>query len=418
MKSKSNLDDKNYDFNLIILLSDRISIERINWLENLLISLKTTRCNVKPKLFLTGSALYIFFNSKYFNRLNKIYNLYSKNFENNTLFEIDNSEARIIGLNKIKKINSEFDDHCLFWNNLIEYLKKIYNGQRILKNIGFLQLESPYFNRSSVFCVRFLQSAINNCVIPELYLYLDGVHIGLKNQNPSEFENIYLKIEKIYNKIKSLILKDNEEISEYLKFMACARCAKARGYIYKEYFDEIENKIKYISNIMINEIEIVNLNEIIQRFKQNIPIFSANSFNLINKNISLLNNSQNIEITIFITKEPYYLEYSFGGLSLAIATSNNFIKTNIIFIEDGVYNLIQNQIIHNNDKIFNIEELINSTRNEEYLKYFVFKPSLRNRNINFSKIENFKFIKLIDSNELIQILNLKDNIYLHRIFIF
>jgi sulfur relay (sulfurtransferase) DsrF/TusC family protein len=123
-----------------------------------------------------------------------------------------------------------------------------------------------------------------------------------------------------------------------------------------------------------------------------------------------------IKLSIIITHFPYDLEYAFGAISFAIASMNHQIETNVIFAEDGVYALINDHHVDEEDKIFNIQEIVESTQNEEFLKYYILKESLDKRELTIN--QKFKDIPQIISNNLFRIINLPENYYLHRVLFF
>ena len=48
-------------------------------------------------------------------------------------------------------------------------------------------------------------------------------------------------------------------------------------------------------------------------------------------------------VCVLVRKAPYGTEDAFAGLKLGLATIANGLNTNVILIEDGVYNAVRNQ---------------------------------------------------------------------------
>lgn len=382
---------------IIGLFTEKLPDERIQWLipflKSFFIGNRIQDTNIH--LYLTGSSIYsvVIDNCKSYWE-----DIVAKD---NITVNIDQSEAKKLGfitrsilnnsdvLNKINWSKS-------FWKDLVNDLPKNYD----FKVVGCLQLESPYQNRTSVYVIQLLNMLKNANLIPELYLYLDGLHMGLKNQNPSEFENIGNSIETIAQAMK---YKDQP-----VQFLACSRCATSRGYV-----KEVDSEGNFKSDYMINPIRIVNLRKIIERFGEPILSLSSNCINLFN---SKNKDTKKVNISILITHFPYDLEYTFGALSFAIGAMNFGLKTSVIFLEDGVFSLVNEHIIEESDKIFNIQDIIESTLHEENLKYYVLEESLNKRNLKINP--KFKEIPIITNNQLPDIVLSDEDWFLNKIIFF
>jgi tRNA 2-thiouridine synthesizing protein C len=77
-------------------------------------------------------------------------------------------------------------------------------------------------------------------------------------------------------------------------------------------------------------------------------------------------------------------------------------RTTVIFIEDGVFALHGTHDVPENDKIFNIQEMIAVTRDVECLRYAVHSPSLDERGIAVS--DDFSPVRMITNADLAGIL--------------
>jgi len=107
-------------------------------------------------------------------------------------------------------------------------------------------------------------------------------------------------------------------------------------------------------------------------------------------------------LAVFITNPPYGTEWTFGGISLAIAAAAEGIPTRVVFIEDGVYALYGTHEVPENDRIFNIQEMIEATTDIDGLSYFVHAPSLDDRGID--RKGGFPAAKRITNEELSSII--------------
>lgn len=323
------------------LFMDKLNGERLSWLTEIFFDDLTPRAF----FYLTGQALYS-----------------SSNFSKNASVILDHYERNLMGL--VRSADPVGTDKLEFFNDLLRKAKDYGEEQKF----GFLQLRSAYMSRTSVYTTRILSSAFNNDFIPELYLYLDGLHMMHQNQKPSEFENILQSIENIAADIDGKFGEHN--------FMACSRCATARGYV-----DSVDSTGKFISTTASDAVKIVNLKKIVEAFTSTQPIFSPNSINIFNASPNQ-GMDRTIQLTVFITHDPYSTEYPFGGLSFAVACANQGIKTNVVLIEDGVFCAIDGQDVNPDDKVFSMADIITSTQDDANIEYSVYQPSAFKRNLH------------------------------------
>jgi len=374
-------------FSFFFLFSESISLERIEWISNFIRILFTTE-KKKTKLvdfFLTGEGLYSLFDERYSYYWKRLFS-----YQNVNCY-VDSNEMQMIGIeeeiftkefasniklsDKIEKID--------FWNLVIDRLVNI----KTEPNFGFMQFESPYMHRTSVYAINSLKAALNIELKPELYSYMDGLHLGHADQNPSEFLNIGEELNK-------LSASGKEKGLDFLMY-GCSRCGMARGYMkdgQKEGYYDTEDTIPQFLQC--------NLNKIIERFEENHFIITPSFASI--KNISRGKNSQiSPPILIFITHGPYASEWTFGGLSFAMACANHEIMTKVVFIEEGIYSLIGNHNISDDEKIFNMQDLISSILDMDYLSLFAYLPSLEMRGLSISK--SLEEIELIGNEKLYSI---------------
>lgn len=366
------------------IFMDKLSDERIEWLKKLI-----PKKSIKDLfLFFTGSALY--------SNTDVVLNSFNINIENSNEAKIyfDTKELNIFGLHNL---GFQYEKQVDIFKVLLNNLKRYQNENKI----GFFQFEGPYMSRKSIYGLNLLKKALKYDLEPELYLYLDGLHMVHKHQKPSEFENILNSIEMMAKKI--------DKKYENHVFLGCSRCATARGYV-----DEVDSKGNFLSSSSSEAVKITNLKNIVERFTKNLPIFSANSINIVPNDNKLVSYSKPV-LTTFITRDPYTTEYPFGGLSFALACANQGIETNVVFIEDGVYCLVNDQKVTAEDKVFNINEVIEATNNDQNINYYIYGPSVQLRKLDNSSLMN---LDTINGSELHEKINKINNYPLHRMIIF
>jgi len=389
---------------IFFLFFNNLSRERLQWLKTILNQLNIQQKSPQYEItfFLGGESLYSLLDKR-------TSHLWSKMLHNSQIkLYPDHNELRILGLPSdliLEKFSDsiEFSPKYLgnsssFWDLIIENVMK----EQFDSRIGLLQNDGPYMHRTSVYTVRLLNAAINRDINTEFYGYLDGVHIGHKGQKPSEFENISQSLLNIKHKAND----KNLEFSMY----SCSRCGIARGYIRSP-----QTKDFYVSDDTIPHFNFCNLNKIIDQFEKQHPILASNSAIVL---FDPQKNDLRPELTIFITNSPYASEWTFGGISFAIASATHNINTQIIFIENGVYGLIGEHQIGEKEKIFNLQDIIEATADLENLKFFLHAPSLEKRNVILSKM--LKNISLINNEDLATIVlkNNRKGLYHKRIIFF
>ncbi len=77
-------------------------------------------------------------------------------------------------------------------------------------------LDGPYISQYVDIGYKMAKSALKLGYTVKIFLYMDGVHIPRKNQNPRDFPNISQNFTKL--------------IEKGCEIKACVRCAAARGY--------------------------------------------------------------------------------------------------------------------------------------------------------------------------------------------
>jgi tRNA 2-thiouridine synthesizing protein C len=391
------------------LFGEAIAAERLSWLSE---SLKYFFVNLHPDalrhpsrdknpffvFFLTGDAVYSLHDEETLPLWDLILSLPS------VWLVCDREELDLRGLSvsslKMKYPNQVFDQNGRqnsyprsFWREIVRVWRQIEPGSG---TFGYLQLSSPYMNRSSQYSLTCLHAAIEEQMAPELYGYLDGIHVSHTNQKPAEFKNIgenFLKIKEIAGKKNLPFL-----------MLACSRCAAARGYSTWD-----DGKGIVISTCSIEPCKIRNLNVIIDRFRRGHPIAGGSA-----GIISISKTSENKpglwikkepdapSQVIVITYSPYGTEYTFGGLSFAIASAHQGIATRVIFLENGIYALTGTHATESDDIFFNIQDVIDTAAGSKNLELYAHMPSLQKRSIQKNK--RLKGVLDIGTKELAQLL--------------
>ncbi len=367
--------------------STPLSHERINWYTECIAS----GAGIEPgqkrafTVFITGDALFSFVDAQSREAWNALSEVPS------VQIVADGDELRLHGLGDSVGATSpgititERGGGTLFWGQLVSHLAAEWKGT---KKAGFLLCHPPYMSRIPVHMLRFLSGAHAAGLSPELYAYLDGLHNIHNGQRPSEFENIGRAIATLARKAG--------QSGKDPWFAACSRCATARGYF------QMNPGTGYCEPASsIDEITIRPLKEILSRFPGFYPILSHTSGGIVNPDRSRDQETQP-RLIIFITNPPYGTEWTFGGLSLALATAMEGIPTTVVFIEHGVYSLYGTHEVPPNDKVFNVQEMVAATLDIPSLCYLVHAPSLERRGIGVE--EHLIGIREVQNNDLAQIL--------------
>jgi len=269
-----------------------------------------------------------------------------------------------------------------FWNLIVSDLKQNWNSP---EKAAFLLCNSPYMSRTPVYMLKFLKSAVIHDLDPELYAYLDGVHSGHIEQRPSEFENIGDGI--------TALAASAKRSGRASWFSACSRCATARGYYVRNAETGGCESWSYIDSVTIRP-----LKEILERFLGNHPILSHMCGGVLHESGGIAEKNSPPRLLIFLTNPPYTTEWTFGGISMAVAAAMDGIETHIIFIEQGVHSLCGDHEVRPGERVFNIQEMVMATADIPELHYCAFSPSLDERGIEVA--ESLSMVEIIDSREL------------------
>ncbi len=266
-----------------------------------------------------------------------------------------------------------------FWKEIIRSCRQVDPDTNTL---GYLQISSPYMNRCSQNSLNCLLAAAQEEISPELYAYLDGIHITHNNQNPVEFKNIGTG----FQEIGEIAKKGNHPFL----ILACGRSASERGYNTWN-----DGKGMVTSTCTIDSCKIRHLNIIVNRFRHSHCILGESAglidiSHILPTGRILWEKKESIppSLVLMITHTPYGTEHTFGGLAFGIACAHSGIATRVIFLEDGIYSLTGNQETEPDDIFFNIQKIIDAAGGNENLELYAYLPSFHNRNVQKHKKMN------------------------------
>ncbi len=382
------------------LLGGPITVERLSWIEE---SLKFFFVKLNPEnllhhsrvprnavftIFLTGDALYSLQEPQTLPLWEIILSMPSLKI----VCDLKELELRGLSIGRLKMKNPEqiIDQNTLalngqpsFWKDVIRFARQ--HEQPVPSTVGYLQMESPYMNQSSHAALRFLTAGVEAHASVDLYLYLDGIHLGHVGQNPSECTNIGSGLEDLHDRATKKGLSS--------QMLACGRCSAARGY---STWDDGQGVV--ISTCTIRPVKIRNLQEIIDQFRRNHIILARDSASIQFKkegqpsSFPLQDQGRSPPITILVTRRPYGTEEAFGAISFAVASAYAGITTRVVFIEDGVYALQGEHKLEKGAHFFNLQEVIDAVAGSGNLQFFAFQPSLNQRGI----VKNKKLKAVLD----------------------
>jgi tRNA 2-thiouridine synthesizing protein C len=382
------------------LFGGPLSVERLSWIEE---SLKFFFVKLNPEnllhhtkaprdavflFLLTGDALYSLQNPQTLPVWEIILSMPSVKI----ICDLKELELRGISIGRLKMKNPEqvIDQNSLalngqpsFWKDVMKYARQ--HEQPVPSTVGYLQMESPYMNQSSHAALQFLTAGVEAHASVDLYMYLDGIHLGHIGQNPSECTNIGSGLEDLHDRAQKKGLA--------CQMLACGRCAAARGY---STWDDGQGVV--ISTCTVKPVKIRNIKEIIDQFGRNHIILAKDSGSIQFKkeggvsSFPLQEKGRAPPATIFITRMPYGTEEAFGAISFAVACAYEGIMTRVVFIEDGVYALMGEHKLEKGTHFFNLQEVVDAVAGSENLQFFAFQPSLNRRGI----IKNKKLNAVLD----------------------
>lgn len=374
------------------LFCDDISPERLRWFTGTVASLSDKSGNIsedpgKVTVFLTGDSLFSLVDA----RTREAWQAFASHPSVKII--ADGDELLLHGL--CETVSSGYSDIVIagggretgpaFWQIVVSALQTQWTGT---DRAAFLLCHSPYMSRFPVYMLRFLKGTLDAGLHPELYTYLDGVHTLHNGQRPSEFENIGRGV----GTVAGTAVRSGRDPW----FAACSRCATARGYY------QMNPGTGFCEPAScIEEITIRSLKDILGRFHGKHPVLSHMCGGIVPGD-TMADGASPPRLAVFITWPPYCTEWTFGGLSLALAAAMDGIPTSVIFVEQGVYALTGTHEIPRHDKLFNVQEMIAATLDVASLRYLVHAPSVRERGLEVSG--ELSMIGQVENRELAQIL--------------
>lgn len=375
------------------LLTGRVSLERLSWLEECLkfffvqlypetLMHRTPSGSPAVTLLITGDALYSLEDIEAQQAWSVILSLSA------VRIVCDHQELELRGISvqrlKMKYPDQVIDSNSLaadnrpsFWSDVVGLVRQ--NRPPLPDAIGWLQSESPYMHHSAWYGVQCLSAGLDARLSPELYAYLDGIHMGHIGQKPTDSENVVRGIQEVHERASKQGLTG--------MFLACNRCATTRGY---STWDDGNGAV--ISTCTIKPFHIRDMNTIADRFERPHIILSENSGSVQFPKKGAVVSFDRAEksstappVTILVTKSPYSTEHAFGALSFAVACAHEGILTRVIFLEDGVHAVSGSHRTPPDSVSFNIQEVLNAVAGSENLHFFVLVPSLQKRGLAKNK---------------------------------
>ena len=128
------------------------------------------------------------------------------------------------------------------------------------KTLTIMLFSGPYSSQYADYACKIAEVALDKGYNVNLFLYGDGVHAGMKGQNPKAFLNIGESLQRIAKKGG--------------RINSCVRCSTARGYVDGEYLDDED---RYMSTKYLDEIKISGLYSFIDFIKESDKIITLGS---------------------------------------------------------------------------------------------------------------------------------------------
>ncbi|MFA7694904.1 MAG: DsrE family protein, partial [Methanoregula sp.] len=254
--------------------------------------------------------------------------------------------------------------------------------------IGYLQVQSPYMHRSALYALLCLEAALDRNNDPELYAFLDGVHIGHANQHPTAFRNLGEGFSNLASRAS--------QHQRHCILLGSATCAIERGY---GMWDNGNGRV--ISPCIIKPLKLRPLTDIVERFTKDHSILGRNTGSLgLRPEHAGITDGRPVKDhvpppqVILITASPYNTEVAMGAISFAVASAHQEIRTRVVFIEDGVYALSGEQKPDSAEQFFTLQDMIDSATRNDRLEFFAHQPSLHQRGL----VKNRKFNAVLDIN--------------------
>ena len=371
------------------LLSGKLSIERLTWIEE---CIKFFFINLYPEslvqrtptgspaitFLLTGDALYSLEESD----SQEIWSVILSLSGVSIICDRQELDLRGVSIDRLKMkypdqiINTNSlaaDSHPSFWNDVVGLARR--NRHPLPDAIGWLQNESPYMHLSAGYGTRCLSAGLEARLSVELYAHLDGIHMGHTGQNPTGSESISKNLDDLHDRAAKQGLTS--------LFIACSHSATTRGY---STWDDGQGLV--ISACTTKPFRIRDMNAMIDRFRYPHIILSENAGSIQFRQKGPAVSFDRAEktstappVTILVTRNPYSTEHAMGAISLAAACAHQGILTRVIFMEDGIYALTSSHRAPATGPFTNIQDVINAVAGSENLHFFALTPSFQKRGV-------------------------------------
>jgi len=278
---------------------------------------------------------------------------------------------QVVDTNAISK-----DNRPSFWADVIALVRA--NRPSYPDSLGWLQITSPYMHRSALYGIRCLSAGLETYLSPELYAYLDGIHMGHAGQAPTEAENIGLELESLNDRAERQGLS--------CQYIACNRCATARGYSRWDDHQDADILTNTIKPFRLKDMDVMT-----ERFMHPHIILADNaaSVQFPKRGTSATfdraeKSSTSPPVTILVTSRPYTTETAYGAIAFAVASAYRGILTRVVFIEDGIY-CVSGTCKPPSTEIFSIPDIINAVAGSENLHFFALMASFQKRGVAKNK---------------------------------
>ncbi|HNX17047.1 MAG TPA: DsrE family protein [Methanoregula sp.] len=393
-----------------ILLSDILTQERLSWIDEILKNHFLKGNPEKPDsnssattddvaIYVTGDALYSFNEIEVWQDWSAILSLPK------VRLICDKEALDLLGI-KYDTLKERFpdlaashtcrqsDDCPAFWTTIVS---DIFNASTTTPvQIGWLETETPYMNRSVWHGIQCLSAALDAGYGAGLYAYLDGCHVCHTGQAPDDHENIGAALEEL----ESRAVRNNLPCSIIIN----RDCASTRGYT--TWNDGLGT---VISACTIRPAHIRDLDVIIRHIKNEPFLLSKNSGGSIFPPDDLTPSKEQIDsnnhtpsVVILVTHSPYSTGYVFGGIAFAAACSHQGIHTSVVFLEDGIFAVSGEHRTNEESDSFTVPDLLALLSNSKNLDFYALASSFQRRGL--SKNGKLTAVKEIDFSGLSRIL--------------
>ncbi|MDD1701886.1 MAG: DsrE family protein [Methanoregula sp.] len=370
----------------ILFLSSFLVPERLSWIEQVLMYHYTRESPGQPKdtgtqetftLFLTGDALY----SLCENESRQAWSVILSLPQVRLVCDRDARSLRGIGFEQIRERFPDRITECprsgedsrSFWSALIGQSLETPPSPAVTKEIGWLEVSTPYMHGSPWNGIRCLSAALDAGCGVSLFACLDGCHICHAGQNPEECGNVGAALETL----------GQHAVQKNLPctIIASRNCASARGYAT---WDDGQGTV--VSLFTLKNAHIRDL-EVIIRHIRSIPVLLAENAGCISSgDMSVPRDPATHadpvpQVVILITHSPYRTEHAYGGITFAAACAHQRIRTSVVFIEDGIFALTgEHQPLQGSESDL-IPELVALLSGSNNLRFYALASSLQKRGL-------------------------------------